>query len=287
MAIQDAVEELRTKIVHQNRYSSTTCQIRLDDAFLRRFIAVSRHTLEVLDESPQGPDISAALAVYNSYYDVILSIPKIKDVLRGSKFSYAADALVGFINTPKANPLQFYGFDSSNRVILGYSVVRVDPSRENVLLGNLLAAMVSVEWLYDMYGEKVEKNGMVMLMDHNGLSMSHFRVFLTNPTMLRIFTRFFTLGVPISIHQQGIMNEMSVTNLFYRLIKPLVDERLLKLMKFYGQNYDDVKSYLGGAEFTPDFVPGGQRREVAWPSNEVAIEYLRKVLPMVDAVELS
>ena len=74
---------------------------------------------------------------------------------------------------------------------------------------------------------------------------------------------------------------MAVTTLFYRMIKPLVDERLLLLLKFYGQNFDDVKAFLGGDEYTPDFIPGGERKQVPWPGEEKSVDYLRKVLPML------
>merc|ERR1719219_3319927 len=98
---------------------------------------------------------------------------------------------------------------------------------------------------------------------------------------MRIFARFFSTAVPIFIHQQAVVNEMSITSLLFKLVTPFIDQRMVDKIEFYGSEYNAVTDVLGGAEFTPNFVPGGEAQPHAWPESATILSYLKKGLPIM------
>jgi len=194
-------------------------------------------------------------------------------------FQHNLKVLLQFIETPSGNPLHFYGFDSKNRAVLGYISSQVDPRSPDVLLGQLLASLVIVEYLQTKFSKKIKQNGMIMVMDHGGLTMAHYQKFITNPFMLKLFADFYSTAIPIAIHEQAVINEARITNLLFLLARPFISYEMTEKLKFYGDNYSAVIEELGGLEFAPEFLEGGMLKAKTWPDSDVLENCLKKSLP--------
>jgi len=192
------------KSITNNNLEQNSVKLSTDRTFLSWFIAA----VDGKDDKPQE-----AAKLYFLYHELILSIPKIKKLLT-TDYSIVEKAVIDFID---CQALQFYGFDGKNRAILGYRTHKANANQPNLLLGNLFASIVLIGLLHDKYRAK---NGMVMIMDHGGLTMSHYQLFLTNLSMVKIFARFFGEAIPINIHRQIVCNELSITNVVFTLARP-------------------------------------------------------------------
>merc|ERR1712226_382960 len=100
--------------------------------------------------------------------------------------------------------------------------------------------------------------------------------------MMAIFAKFFTSAIPICIHQQAVVNEMLVTNLLFKLARPILSDALIEKLAFYGTDFTRVQQELGGEQFAPDFV-GGSAVPVPWPDRAACAKYLRRALPIMDS----
>jgi len=263
------VANLRKLIFGQSELSEE----RVDDEFLERFLSVAGN------DKNGNPDVSKAFEVYSSYFSVLNALPVLNPKKKEYNYQHALKVLLDFVSTPDQNPLHFYGFDNKNRAILGYITSQVDPRKPDVLLGQLLASVVIVEYLQQKFNAHVKKYGMIMVMDHSGMTLQHYHTFLTNPTMLRLFAEFYCNAIPIVIHQQGVLNEAKTTNLLFMLARPFLAKEMVDKIEFYGCQHENIITELGGIENTPDFILGGVSCAKPWPSEIDLNRYLKQALP--------
>ena len=266
-----AVKALHKQII--TKFSKSQIEYRIDDEFLIRFLSVSGK------DKNGNDDIDGAFNIYKNYYNCLLSINELNPGKEEFDFTRLTEILFDFVTVPDENPLHFYGFDSKNRAILGYITNQVNPKKPDVLLGQLLASLVVVEYLQKTYSKKIKKYGMIMVMDHGGLNLAHYQIFITNPFMLKLFADFYSTAIPISIHQQAVVNEAKVTNLLFTLAKPFIAKEMTEKIRFYGTSHCDIIEELGGNEYAPEFLEGGQVKPIEWPEKSSLENYLADCLP--------
>lgn len=248
-------------------------EFRTDDEFLSRFLSVSGF------DQNGNLNIDGAFKIYKNYYSCLLSVNQLNPTKPESNFDQTLKILLDFIAKPSENPLHFYGFDSKNRAVLGYITKQVNPTKPDVLLGQLLASLVIVEFLQKKFSKKIKKHGMIMIMDHGGLNLNHYHKFITNPFMLKLFADFYSTAIPIEIHQQAVVNEAGVTKLLFALARPFIATEMTEKIQFYGSEYENIVEELGGSEFSPDFLEGGELKAEVWPVDVEIEQFLRDCLP--------
>lgn len=263
----------RIKSYQIETISVINIDFRADDEFLSRFLSVSG-----FDENG-NQNIDGAFKIYKNYHSCLLSVNQLHPAKPESNFNQTLQVLLDFIAVPSENPLHFYGFDSKHRAVLGYITKQVNPNKPDVLLGQLLASLVIVEYLQKKFSKKIKQHGMIMIMDHGGLNLAHYHKFITNPFMLKLFADFYSTAIPIEIHQQAVVNEAGVTKLLFALARPFIATEMTEKIQFYGVGYENIVEELGGREFSPDFLEGGELKAEVWPGEVEIGHFLRDCLP--------
>lgn len=268
-----SISILRQKITD---YMTKDIAYRIDDEFLNRFLSVSG------SDKNGNQDVDGAYKIYKNYYSCLLSVNALNPIKEEFNLDQILNILLDFVAIPSENPLHFYGFDSKNRAVLGYITSQVNPKKPDVLLGQLLASLVIVEFLQKKFCKKIKEHGMIMIMDHGGLNIHHYQKFLTNPFMLKLFADFYSSAIPITIHEQAVINEAMVTNLMFTMAKPFIAKEMTDKIKFYGTDYESIVEELGGIDFAPEFIEGGQLSAEEWPIESDLKGYLMNCLPKLN-----
>lgn len=238
--------------------------LRTDHEFLTRFLLVAK-----LD-----PD--KALKRYVEYYETTIQIPKIIDILIHD-FSWFLTASA-YIES-KEPPFLLYGYDHKNRRILGYQSELFDPDTPNFVEYSLSALMTLIDFSLEN-DIRTQKNGCVFVGKYSRFGYKKFKI-LANPIFFKILSKMVGNSLPVLTKRVLISDGPSLLNALYKMLRPFLTEKINDRVTMTGSDHEIVIEELGGVEFTPDFIPGGERGAERMLTIEEGLQYVKKAFPVV------
>ena len=192
---------------------------RRDEQFLNRFLNVSKN------------DIKKAADRYRNYYDIINSIPGIDSILKGHTLQISEEIMMRN-ETP---PINFVGLDSEARAIITMQSAKVRPDLS-------FTSMVFL-WLCCMEKLLTEKskemeNGVVMVIDHGGLTMSHYKMLVSNRTVAKTFFKLIDGAFPILVKKVLIVNEPMMFSMVFKIMSSFLSQKMKERIKVLGKKHN-------------------------------------------------
>jgi len=234
---------------------------RRDEQFLTRFLTVSKN------------DVSKAAERYKNYYNIINSIPEIGQILAGHSLNITEEIAL----RNELSPINFIGLDSEKRGILTLQSAKIRPDLSfNSMVYLWLCTM---ETLMTKQPEIFE-NGVVFVIDHGGLTMSHYKMMMSNRVVARIFFKLMDGGFPILVKKAIIVNEPIFFSMIFKFISSFLSSKMKERIFVLGKKHKVAVEELGGPEFSPVLLTNG-----SLDLKKIEIEdfaaVLGQVLPMV------
>ena len=235
---------------------------RRDENFISRFLTVSKN------------DVSKAAERYINYYQIINSIPEIESILKGHYLS-TIDEIKTRNQTP---PINFVGLDQNGRAILTMQSAKVNPDLPN-FSSMIFLWLCTLEELLTSKSEEF-KNGVVLVIDHGGLTLAHYKMLIKNRPIAKLFFRMMDGGFPILVKNVFIVNEPIIFSMVFKVMSSFLSQKMKERIKVLGKKHKIVIDELGGVEFSPNLLDGGILDLKPVEIDDFA-EVLKKVLPMV------
>lgn len=251
------VGQLRELIQAKPKYTG----YRTDDSFLTRFLHVGKY------------DLDKSLKRYSAYHQCILSINGVERI-RNNDTAWALDIMQ---QVQAAQVLKFYGFDAKQRAIVTFESGALDVNMPQVMLGTMLMNLCKMDACLEAHPE-ANSNGFVMVEDHAGLTMAHYKMCLSNMALMKSMMKTFDGGFPMSIKKLWIANEPAVFGLLFKVAKVFLSQKMLDRIDVISKDTAKIIDDLGGLKYAPDFL-GGEATPQDLLGKESLEDRLRKVIP--------
>ncbi|XP_053209259.1 alpha-tocopherol transfer protein-like [Panonychus citri] len=143
----------------------------------------------------------------------------------------------------------------------GQQIFFLHPGRWNpreVTLETIIAMVVLCQEI-TLLDEKVQRSGVVVIIDMTGLSLNHlYKCGITNAKLISDLTE---RCIPVNIVNIHVVFQNWLTEMAYNLFKPFIDEELKRKIIFHGYNTGSIHQYCpksvlpikyGGTHEEPD-----------------------------------
>jgi len=286
MSEETPLSQLKSKI--QSLEINKKYILRTSDAFLTRFLKTAKN------------DPTKAASRYESYYNTLINLPKAEAFINNDEEEYKPliNAIENNIekgrqvteNSRQCMPMSYYGLDKSGRKIIAIELKVIselatdDKDRNtNVVLPSFLYGMIALtDYLLEnadngTSSEKEAEPHFVIVEELSGYSMKLFKMITSNKWAIKQLGKLFSGSIPIQVEKIYMVNAPSIFKIIFNIIKALLSSKITSRIEFTGSDMGKVYDGLGGQEFTPDCMDGGEKR--AEELNFNIEEQLLKVMP--------
>ena len=209
----------------------------------------------------------------NALYNIIISIPEVEQILKGHTLNTTEEIKL----RSESSPISFVGLDSEQRGIITMQSAKIRPD-----LG--FTSMVYL-WLCTMEAlmtkhPEIFENGLVFIIDHGGLTMSHYKMLMSNRAVAKLFFKLMDGGFPILVKKAMIVNEPIFFSMVFKFISSFLSSKMRERIFVLGKKHKVAVEELGGSEFSPVVLEHGSL-DLKKIEIEDFVEVLGRVLPMI------
>jgi len=186
-----------------------------DEKFLIRFVRGKKY------------DVEAAHETVRKYYTLRKKNPKIFRIAYPSNKPVRELLEKNAVTKLKHN-------DAEGRAVVVCNIPKWDTATHN--LDHMLAAVVLVIEELLLFSVEVQINGIVILVNYDGLSMSHVTQF--TPGRVKSALQILQGSYPLRLKQIHIIKEPSIFEIIYSMMKPFMTAKLKERLVLHGQKLE-------------------------------------------------
>lgn len=248
-------------------------ETRLDDDFLLRFLKVAKF------------DVKKAVKRYEAYYTYLLSLPLVDDILTGElrEYQHLLDSMQEVDQIWRDQGMQrmlnYYGFDTKNRAIIGMDsgafVGLMEIHQQGLELSLIMTLCVMDKLLEDH--PDLNDTGIVSIENQASFNMKMFKAMMSNMGVIKKMAGIMEGTVPLRFNKCWIANGPKLITALWNICKKFLTQKIIDKCDFVN-NTRVISEDLGGDEFLPDFLGGKNSLKNLDFSYA---EQVRKVFPVI------
>lgn len=262
--------ELKSKIEVSDLHK--TYFLRLDDAFLVRFLKIAKN------------DVKKAYNKYLAHYKMLINLPKVEDFISHNRSKDDINWMVALLKEMDTEVLEkygypgssFYGLNSEGKLMLGMDGSTFDSfvQKPGFLDAALYGTILLYDYLMERYPEEAYDNGFVMMDDWKSMNLKMFTFYMQNRAFMKQFSQIISGSMPIKVSNYYILNGPFLMTLMYNAFKPFLSEKIRSRMCFI--DGEELRKKMGDNCF-PQFL-GGKREYIIDRELDVG-EHFLKIFP--------
>ena len=174
----------------------------------------------------------------------------------------------------------YYDVDKNNRGMIAMRIKNTPMDVPDCKMISMLRIIMFNEIMLDpVIGRKeLADDGVIYIMDYSGFNMD-LMMFWNDIKFNKLHSKITFGALPMKVKKMIIINQPALFTTFFNLVKIFFSKKVTDRLVCVGRDYDRVIEECGGAEYTPDIVPGGLRKMKERMDGKEMIGYLKRIIP--------